>query len=61
MSQRFIKVSLKGIFQDKKKTKYKLSLLGLSETKHEFIKRIKPVIKNKPYDYRDPDGLRGRK
>jgi len=51
----------KGHFSGREVTAYTLNLLGPSEEKHEFIKRIKPVIKNKPYDYSDPNGLRGRK
>jgi len=48
-------------FKGREVTAYRLSLLGSSEVKHGFIKRIKPVIKNRPYDYSDPNGLRGRK
>jgi len=51
----------KGYFSGREVTAYTLSLLGSSEEKHEFIKRIKPIIKNKPYDYSDPDGLRSYK
>jgi len=51
----------KSQFTGEEKTTYRLNLLGSSEDKHEFIRRIKPVIKNKPYDYSDPNGLRGRK
>jgi len=50
----------KGYFTGQEVTEYTLNLLGSSEKKHEFIKRIKPVIKNQPYDYSDPNGLRGR-
>jgi len=50
----------KGRFSGQEKTKYRLGLLGSSEKKHEFIRRIKPVIKSKPYDYSNPNGLRGR-
>jgi len=51
----------KGYFTGQEVTAYRLNLLGSSKEKHEFIKRIKPIIKNKPYDYSDPNGLRGRK
>jgi len=51
----------KGHFSGKEKTKYSLNLLGSSEEKHEFIRKLNPVIKNKPYDYSDPNGLRGRR
>jgi len=50
----------KGYFSGREVTVYRLNLLGSSEEKHEFIKRIKPVIKYRPYDYSDPNGLRGR-
>jgi len=50
----------RGQFTGREVTEYMLNLLGSSEEKHEFIKRIKPVIKNRPYDYSDPNGLRGR-
>jgi len=51
----------KDYFSGQEKIQYRLNLLGSSEEKHEFIKRIKPVIKNQPYNYSDPNGLRGRK
>jgi len=51
----------KGHFTGQEVTEYKLSLLGSSEKKHEFIKKLNPVIKNHPYDYSDSNGLRGRK
>jgi len=51
----------KDHFTDREVTEYRLSLLGPSAKKHEFIKKLKPVIKNRPYDYSDPNGLRGRK
>jgi len=46
---------------DREVTEYMLNLLGSSREKHEFIKKLNPCIKNRPYDYRDPDGLRGRR
>jgi len=58
---RIYESKFKSYFSKQEKTEYKLNLLGSSEEKHEFIKKLKPVIKNKPYDYSDPDGLRGRK
>jgi len=42
-------------------TVYSLELLGSNKEKHEFIRKLNPCIKNKPYDYSDPNGLRGRK
>jgi len=51
----------KDHFSGREVTDYRLNLLGSSEEKHEFIRRLNPVIKNKPYDYSDPNGLRGRK
>jgi len=57
---RIYETKVKGHFSGREKTAYKLNLLGSSEKKHEFIKRIKPVIKNRPYDYSNPNGLRGR-
>jgi len=51
----------KSRFSGREVTEYKLGLLGSSKEKYEFIKRIKPVIKNQPYDYSDPNGLRGHK
>jgi len=51
----------KDYFSGQEKTIYRLSLLGSSEKKHEFIRKLKPVIKNHPYDYSDLNGHRGRK
>jgi len=51
----------KSQFTGQEKTEYILSLLGTSEKKHEFIKRLNPVIKNRPYDYSDPKGRRGQR
>jgi len=51
----------KGYFTGREVTSYRLSLLGPGAKKHEFIKRLNPCIKNRPYDYRDPNGLRGRR
>jgi len=51
----------RGYFSGREKTGYKLALLGSSVKKYEFIKKLDPVIKNKPYDYSDPSGLRGRR
>jgi len=48
-------------FKGREVAEYKLNLLGSSEEKHGFIKRLNPCIKNRPYDYSDPNGLRGRK
>jgi len=48
-------------FTDHEVTEYSLNLLGSSEKKHEFIKKLNPVIKNQPYDYSDLNGLRGHK
>jgi len=45
---------------DREVTCYRLSLLGSSEEKHEFIRKLNPCIKYRPYDYSDPNGLRGR-
>jgi len=50
----------KSHFSGRKVTEYRLELVGPSVKKHEFIKKLEPVIKNRPYDYRDPNGLRGR-
>jgi len=51
----------KDHFTGREVTVYRLRLLGSSAKKHEFIKRLNPVIKNRPYDYSDPNGLRGRR
>ncbi|MBW2674510.1 MAG: hypothetical protein JRD89_14040 [Deltaproteobacteria bacterium] len=48
-------------FKGREITEYSLHLLGSSKEKHEFIKKLNPVIKNHPHDYSDPNGLRGRK
>jgi len=51
----------KSQFTGREVTEYSLHLLGSSEEKHEFIRKLNPCIKNRPYDYSDPNGLRGRK
>jgi len=51
----------KGHFPGREVTEYRLELSGSSAKKHEFIKKPKPVIKDRPYDYSDPNGMRGRK
>jgi len=47
----------KDHFTDQEKTEYRLSLLGSSKEKHEFIKKLNPVIKNQPYNLLRPKRL----
>jgi len=51
----------KSQFIGQEVTAYRLNLLGSSEKKHGFVRELKPVIKNQPYDYSDPNGLRVHK